>query len=160
MKKLLICFVFASLIARADSALPPEGEGALPEIACETPQAFGKDLEDPRQLFMLERFLDMSPERLAGMRETIERIEAMSPEERALMRERLAQYRQLHEAERQRFMEAFRRLPAHQQCRLRDYWQNLSPEQRQQQRQQLRQMSPEERQQWRSSVLKKTEGTP
>lgn len=49
------------------------------------------------QLHALERFLEMPPEQLARIRQTIERVETMSPEEKDAIRARIAAFRNLEE---------------------------------------------------------------
>jgi len=109
-------------------------------------------LEEGHKLEMLERFLDMPPERLAQIRETIERVESMSDEEKERMRDQIAEYREMHQNKRRKLLEAFERVPKEEREEMRDYWNSLSPEERKEQRQKLREMSPEERKEWRKNL--------
>lgn len=117
-------------------------------------QAFGdEDREEAMQLAMLERFLNMPPEKLAEIRETIEQVEAMSEEEREAMRQQIAEYRKLRFEKRRALLDAFRKVPQEEREQMREYWQSLSPEEREQKRRTLREMSQEERMQWRQRVI-------
>ncbi|WP_309397201.1 DUF3106 domain-containing protein [Cerasicoccus maritimus] len=71
------------------------------------------------QLHALQRFLEMPPEQLAKIRQTIERVEAMSEEEKAEIRAKIETFRQLQEDKIQKLKKSHR------------MWSNLQPEDRQ-----------------------------
>lgn len=105
------------------------------------------------RLEVVERFLNMPPEKLAMIRSLIERIEQMTPEEKERLRERIREVRSM-DGERQRhLMDTYRGMPWQDRVILRQYWQSLSPEQQQLYREELMQMTPEERLARRDDML-------
>jgi len=65
--------------AAAEEARPPEDASILDQLPFEETPG---ELPDETKLLVLERFLEMPPERIATIRATLERIEAMSREEK------------------------------------------------------------------------------
>ncbi|WOO42232.1 DUF3106 domain-containing protein [Rubellicoccus peritrichatus] len=113
------------------------------------PQAGGESLD------VVERFLEMPPERLAMIRALIERLEQMTPEEKEAMKERIASYRAMTRERRAHMMEEFQQIPVHDRLLLRMYWRSLPREQAKLEKEKIRSLPPEERDAYRKELLAK-----
>ncbi len=137
---------------------PPDAGDALFPNDQRQQRKWGKPMEGEQgddSLKVVERFLEMPPERLAMIRTLLERIEQMTPEEREAMRERLASYRALTDERRARMMEEFRQVPVQDRLLLRKYWCTLPKDQARAEKEKLHNMPPHERPAYRDSLLEK-----
>ena len=112
-------------------------------------------IEDLAPLFALERLLQMSPDELRQLRETIARIEAMTPEERQEALEKIQDFRQLDRTRRDELRRRFREMPPAERRALLRYWASLSPSEARQERRKLRQMKPEQRRAYREQIVQR-----
>jgi|GEM_PF-4089799 len=89
-------------ISKPANPPPPPGRNNLPNKPPELPPSIRDGIKPPQlpdnlpppeelreQFTLLRRFLELSPERLARIRESIERIERMPPERKKMMLERI-----------------------------------------------------------------------
>lgn len=113
------------------------------------PKSGGESLE------VVERFLDMPPERLAMIRALIERLEQMTPEEKEAMRERIASYRAMTGERRAHVMEEFKQVPIQDRLLLRMYWRSLPREQAKAEKAKINSMPRIEREAYREELLAK-----
>ncbi|MGE9293542.1 MAG: DUF3106 domain-containing protein [Puniceicoccales bacterium] len=97
------------------------------------------------ELAAVEKFLDMSPEQLAMIRNLIGRIEQMSEEEKEEMRARIRKIRDMDSARRQQLMEEHRKIPWEERMILHQYWRSLPDEERKALWREMKGLSPEER---------------
>lgn len=97
-----------------------------------------------QQLEQLNELLQMSPQQLRRIRETIEMIERMSPEERSKLRTRLQEFINLSPDLQQEIKELAQQVDPGQRSLLRQYWMSLRPEERSAMLEQLHAMSDEE----------------
>lgn len=127
-----------------DGAPPPPPDGDQADI--DASEIFGDDATadgetlSPVQLAALERFLEMPPEKLANIREVIQRIEQMSEEEKAALRTRIRAFHELRREKAQRLQAAHRQ------------WQAMSPQDRHLLRVYLISAPPETREDFRDAV--------
>ncbi len=101
----------------------------------------------------LERFLRLSPEKLAEMRRTIQTIEKMNPEERDALRRRLEEYKNLHQNMRQRLKGTLGDIPPGDLRYLRRHFFLLNPEQRKAEHNKINGMTPEKRRAYYLEVI-------
>jgi uncharacterized protein (UPF0335 family) len=94
---------------------------------------------------LLQRLLQMEPDELAQLRQTIERIERMSPEEKERMRARIGQLERMQPEQARALRDFYQALSEDERERMRQNWRALSREERREWRQTLRQMPPEAR---------------
>lgn len=117
------------------------------------------DMRPPKtggdSLDVVERFLEMSPERLAMIRTLIERLEQMTPEEREAMQIRIASYRAMTRERRAHMMEEFQQVPVPDRLLLRMYWRSLPREVAEAEREKLHSMPREDRDAYRNELLAK-----
>ncbi|WP_309385554.1 DUF3106 domain-containing protein [Cerasicoccus frondis] len=145
-------------------SLPPPPPGMRPESAQDRQQA--KKLLDEindssanaasaderisiEQLYALQRFLEMPPEQLAKIRQTIERVETMSDEEKAAIRAKIEAFRNLQEDKIQKFRDTHRMwsdLKPEDRRLLHRYVMSLPREEAEAIRESISQMSPEQQQ--------------
>lgn len=137
---------------------------SLPSAFAETPaapdagaieQEAGRTLPPGAELAALEHFLSLPPERLASIRQLIERVESMSPEEREALQAKIAEYRQLHPRQRERMAQEFNEVPWQERGLIRAWWQQLTPDEAEAERLKMRGMSRDERQAYRGEILSK-----
>lgn len=145
---LLSVLLNTSLFASIDGAMTTQ----QPEVERDNKQR-GRHNESMHQLIMIERFLDMPPERLAEIRATLERVEAMSPEEKDAMRKRIAEFRRLPPEKRHKISQALENIPEAERRKIHAYWKSMSPEERRKKREAFQNMSPEERAAWREKII-------
>lgn len=94
---------------------------------------------------MLQHFLEMDPEELTRLRQTIERIERMSPEEKQALQERINQLDKMKPERVSAMKERFKAIPKEKRDAMRQRWIEMSPEERKEWRQKLQSMTHEER---------------
>lgn len=112
-----------------------------------------EDSNQKREMRNLERFLKLSPEKLAEMRRTIETIEKMSPEERDAMRHRLEEYKNLHPNMRQRLRKSLGDVPPGSHRFLRRHFFLLTSENRKAEHNKINKMTPEKRRAYYMEVI-------
>lgn len=131
---------------------PPPPPQVAQYIQDGAPPSLPKDLptesEMRAQLMQLERFLELSPDKIRQMRTTLQRIEAMSPEEREALRQRLSHIRTANLPQHEEFqrneavMDSFS--PEDREL-IRDYWLHLDEAERVQRQRILAAMHEEQR---------------
>lgn len=85
---------------------PPRPNADMPPPPMDSSADFDTETEvSMEQLVALERFLDMPPEHLAAIRQTIERVEAMSEQEKEALRSKIREFRQLQKDKIERYRE-------------------------------------------------------
>jgi hypothetical protein len=107
------------------------------------------------EMAALEKFLDMSPEQLAMIRNLIGRIEQMSAEEKEELRTRIRNLREMDAERRQKLMDMHRQIPWEERMILHQYWRSLSDEERKQLAEEMKNLSPEERLAHKQQILEK-----
>lgn len=112
------------------------------------PPAAPDDRQLREQLELFDQFLQLPPEKLRRMRQTIEAIERMSEEDRELFRVRIRQFTEMSPQMREEIRREGRGLPAAYQRVFSQYWLSLYPEERAQRRSRMEGMAPEERQEF------------
>lgn len=112
------------------------------------PPAAPDDRQLREQLELFDQFLQLPPEKLRRMRQTIEAIERMSEEDRELFRVRIRQFTEMSPQMREEIRREGRGLPAAYQRVFSQYWLSLYPEEREQRRSRMEGMAPEERQEF------------
>lgn len=98
-----------------------------------------------RETMLIKQLLEMSPEELAQMRQTIERIEKMSPEEKKQMQAKLEVFNKMDNEARDKLRQRYADIPKETRQAMRQRWAEMSPEERRALRQRLKGLSPEER---------------
>lgn len=109
---------------------PPLPESAREQLPPKLPDNLPQPSELREQLLLLDRFLQLPPEQLVHIRQTIARIEAMPAEERAALRERLRAITELPSQAREALAERAPTILAGDLKRLRAYWLGMSEEMR------------------------------
>ncbi len=143
------------------SHFPQDREAPLPYLQDESgakPPPSAEDLQQDlmcERLEVLEKYLSMSPEKLARIRGVIERIEQMSPEEKAEMRARIHEMRAMDPDRRQRYMKYQEEISWEDHMILRQYFGSLSREERRAMREALRDMNEDERRAHRDATIAK-----
>lgn len=107
------------------------------------------------EMAALEKFLDMSPEQLAMIRNLIGRIEQMSAEEKEELRSRIRNLREMDSERRQKLMDMHRQIPWEERMILHQYWRSLPDEERKQLWEEMKDLSPEERLAHKQQILEK-----
>lgn len=141
----------AAQTGRPDYVPGPPPTGAPPplppEVLKNPPTQPPPDLPDPaklrEQLAMLYELLDMSPERLAETRQTIEMVEAMPPEEREFLRSRLVRLQEDAPALQAEIFALAPDLPIARRHLAANYWLTLREEERAIERGKLKELPPE-----------------
>ncbi len=108
-----------------------------------------------KELAAVEKFLDMSPEQLAMIRNLIARIEQMSDEEKEELRARIRKIREMDADRRQELMESHRQIPWEERMVMHQYWRSLPEAERKQLWEEMKNLSPEERLAHRQEILKR-----
>jgi len=152
-RTLLPVLALASLVcvARAAPPAPPPGLPPPPPLSAEIlsrrPPEPPPDLPDPAdlmaQLRQLEELLELSPERLAALRQTIEYLEKMAPQEREAMRIRLRQATQMTPALRAEINSLAALVPPALKSDLSQFWLAATDAERQRLREQLAPLEPD-----------------
>lgn len=148
--------LLASLPLAADPVERPPGLPEPPPLPdsmrdrgpLQPPPALPDPSELVDQLKQLGELLTLSPEKLKGLRQTIELIERMSETEREAMRIRLSQVTQMTSGLREEIASLAVLLPDDMQSDLSQYWLAATPEERAQARDSLETRSPKEKTQF------------
>ncbi len=106
-----------------------------------------------KKMYMLEKLLDMPPEKLTELKQSIERIEAMSLEEKDALRKRISKFKKIDPAKQNEMRKAFENIPPQEREKLRKHWKDLTPEQRQAEATLIKNMTPAERDAWRKKII-------
>lgn len=118
--------------------------GALPLLAEPPPEPAAQNNRGG-ETRMLRHLLEMQPEELAALRQTIERIERMSSEEKIQLRERLGKLEKMAPEHIDAMRKRFQSIAPETREAMRQRWLEMTPETRSEWRQKLRTMSREER---------------
>ncbi len=102
---------------------------------------------------MVERILNMPPERLHQMRRTIEDIERMSPVEKERLQQKLRRFRHMPEHQRSQLLQRWNGVPHTDRMRLRQHWSGLTAEERERERVKIRGLDPEQRRAYFQSLF-------
>ncbi len=135
---------------RASSTPPPARPPPIPEEILRTrPPAPPADRPDEgllrEQLEQLDSFLQLPPEKLQRMRQTIEMIERMNEEERAVLRMQIRQFTEVSSEIRAEIRKVSESLPPRYHTLFNQYWLSLYPDQRSQLRDEMSALSSAER---------------
>ncbi len=109
------------------------------------PPSAPDDRQLREQLELFDQFLQLPPEKLRRMRQTIEAIERMSEEDRELFRVRIRQFTEMSPQMREEIRREGRGLPQQYQRVFSQYWLSLYPEQRERLRVRMEGMDEAER---------------
>ncbi len=132
--------------------IPPPPEFIPPPPPKETPSIEERD-KKLEELQLLERFLNLPPDKLTQIRLTIEKIEKMDPAEREQLRENIRKFRLMGPARRQDVRRHLKAIPAHERALMRQYWLELSPEEARAEREKRREMNGRERYEYYENLL-------
>lgn len=99
----------------------------------------------PHETRMLHHLLQMEPEELTALRQTIERIERMAPEEKAHLLERIGKLDRMPPERLEALRERFEGIAPETRETMRRRWLEMTPEEHREWRQKLREMTPEQR---------------
>lgn len=136
----------------ANTKSPPATPPTL-ESEPEPTATIGDTSYNTQELHVMERLLTLPPEKLAEMRQAIERIEAMSDAEKAELLAQIREIRQMQAPERRKIMERMRMESPEEREIIRRYWMSLSRDDAMALRQKIRTMTPEARQAFREKIL-------
>lgn len=147
---LLLFFLTAAFSAGEETSPPPGGPPPIPDELLRMrppppPPSAPDDRQLREQLELFDQFLQLPPEKLRRMRQTIEAIERMSEEDRELFRVRIRQFTEMSPRMREELRREGRGLPAAYQRVFSQFWLSLYPEEREQLRSRMEGMEPEER---------------
>lgn len=112
------------------------------------------------RLKVIEQFIDMPPEKLAVIRQTLQRLEQMTPEEREEMKQRLKRFKELPPENRKRLVKDFKKVPLAERSAIRRYWESIGPEAAMAEKRKMRSMTREERKNYRRELLEKAAKLP
>lgn len=109
---------------------------------------------------ILERFLHMSPDKIAKMRAFLDKLESMTPEQKAELVAQFREMRRMSETRRQALLEQMKQLSPEERAGAMRHFFNLSPEARAAEQEKIRQMSPEERTAYLRELRRQHQATP
>lgn len=148
---LLVCGLSFSPTETSGQALqPPPPPPALPEEILRTrppgpPPAPPDESALREQMQLLDQFLQLPPEKLARMRQTIELIERMEEEERELLRIRIRQFTEMTPELRAELRQIGEALPMPSRQIFSQYWLSLKEPQRESWRSRLKDLDAADR---------------
>ncbi|MCC5838787.1 MAG: DUF3106 domain-containing protein [Opitutales bacterium] len=148
---LLICGLPFSPAETSGQALqPPPPPPALPDEILRTrppgpPPAPPDESALREQMQLLDQFLQLPPEKLARMRQTIEMIERMEEEERELLRIRIRQFTEMTPELRSELRQMGEALPMSSRQVFGQYWLSLNESQREDWRSRLKDLNAADR---------------
>lgn len=118
-------------------------------------------LDDLRnRLTLLNQFLDLPPEKLCQIRETIAAIEKMSDKDRQSLRVAIDQFFKMHPDTQKTVVSHMQHIDPKDRNLLRQYWFSMTAEQRAAERQKLMGMSPTERAEYDKELLAHLQANP
>ncbi|MGF1447923.1 MAG: DUF3106 domain-containing protein [Opitutales bacterium] len=145
----------AALWAQDTSSRPPESpaveriEGTpKPERPRVNRRGPPPRLPDTNELALMERLVDLEPEKLRRLIEFLERVEEMSPEQKEVLKQRIDEMRK-----------TFKRISAEDREWLKFYTLSLPPEERESHFQELRVLQPDQRAQYLQAQLETIRAT-
>lgn len=116
------------------------------------------DLRD--RLTLLNQFLDLPPDKLCQIRETIAAIEKMSDNDKVALRTAIDQFFNMHPDTQKTVVSHMQHIDPKDRTLLRQYWFSMSPSERTAERQKLMAMTPQERAAYDKELLARLHANP
>lgn len=116
------------------------------------------DLRD--RLSLLNQFLDLSPDKLCQIRETIAAIEKMSDSDKLALRTAISQFFKMHPDTQKTVVSHMQHVDPKDRNLLRQYWFSMSPKERAAERKKLMAMTPQERASYDKELLARLHANP
>jgi len=104
-----------------------------------------------QEMRLLNRFLNLPPEKLAQIRRTIERIEKMPPEEKEALRQKINEFRGMNPGAQRDIRRDWNNVPPEERKAMQQKWFNMPPERRKAMRRRMMDMRDPQHPQMRRS---------
>lgn len=97
-----------------------------------------------RETILIKQLLEMPPEKLSELRQTIERIEKMSPEEKERMRAKVETFNRMDSEKREQLRQRYSEIPKETRQQMRKRWIEMQPEEKRALFERMKDLSPSE----------------